>query len=110
LQEIPTDIKKERSMEPTITTPPLSPSPSPASAKKSNAPIIIAVIAAVILSLCCCCPGILTLTGNSTFSTSGLLGDNSGTTEPLLGLICIGAAIIPLFIPVIVFLVQRSKK
>ncbi len=90
-------------MQPTITTPPVS----PPTGKKSSAPMIIAVIAAVILSLCCCCSGGTILSG----SLGAILGEDAGgALDPMFGLVCIGAAIIPLFIPVIVFLVRKSRK
>ncbi|MBN1438471.1 MAG: hypothetical protein JW929_03600 [Anaerolineales bacterium] len=97
-------------MQQTIVNPPVTPPPGSEPAKKSPVALIISIIAAVILSMCCCCPGVSLLTGQGTWETYGMMGDQSGTIEPMYGLICIGAAIIPLFIPVIVFLVQRSKK
>jgi hypothetical protein len=84
--------------------------PVPAApAKKSSAPLIIALIAAALLSLCCCAPGILVLLGFGTWETSGIIGNQAGSIPPLYGLVCIGAAIIPWFIPIIVALIRRTK-
>jgi hypothetical protein len=90
-------------MEPT----PVAPA---APAKKSSAPMIIAIIIAAILSLCCCLPGIAVLLGFGTYSTTGVIGENGGSIPTMYGLICIGAAIIPWIIPLVVIVVRRQKK
>jgi hypothetical protein len=86
--------------------------PTPAApAKKSSLPMIIAIIVAAILSLCCCIPGILNIVSPGVYNTTGLMGDRStGTISPLFGLICIGAAIIPWIIPLVVIILRRNKK
>ncbi len=92
----------------------MEPTPAPAPAKKSNAPMIIAVIAAAILSLCCCLPGVINLISPIPFTseTSGLFGESSssGTLPAYAGVLCLCAALIPWLVVLIVFLVQRSKK
>ena len=83
---------------------------APAPAKPSSAPIIIALIAAGILSLCCCGSSLPIFLGTGTYDVTGIAGTKSGGIPPLYGLVCVGAGIIPWFIPLIVFLVQKSKK
>ena len=91
-------------MEPTPVVP-------AAPAKKSSLPMIIAIIVAAILSLCCCLPGILNIVSPGIYTTTGLMGERStGTISPLFGVVCIGAAIIPWIIPLVVIIVRRNKK
>ncbi|MGD0173107.1 MAG: hypothetical protein ABSC61_01540 [Anaerolineales bacterium] len=93
-----------------MTETPAAPTP----AKKSSAPMIIAIIVVAILSLCCCIPGIINIVSPLpyTTSTSGIIGQSSGTgTIPATyGLICICAAIIPWLVLGIVALLRRPKK
>lgn len=88
-----------------------TPAPAPAPAKKSSLPMIIAIVVAAILSLCCCIPGILNIVSPGIYTTTGLTGNNTtGTISPLFGVVCIGAAIIPWIIPLVVIIVRRNKK
>jgi len=85
--------------------------PAPAPAKKSSLPMIIAIIVAAILSLCCCIPGILNIVSPGVYTTTGLTGNNTtGTISPMFGVVCIGLAIVPWVIPLIVIVVRRNKK
>jgi hypothetical protein len=86
--------------------------PTPAApVKKSSAPAIIAIIVAAILSLCCCIPGIINIVSPGIYNTTGLMGQRStGTISPLFGVVCIGAAIIPWIIPLVVIIARRNKK
>jgi hypothetical protein len=85
--------------------------PAPAPVKKSPLPMILAIIAAAVLSLCCCIPGILNIVSPGVYETTGILGENTtGTISPLWGLLCIGAAVIPWIIPLVVIVVRRTKK
>jgi len=85
--------------------------PTPAApAKKSPVAMIIALIAAAILSLCCCGSSIPIFMGTGTYDVSGFTGTESGSLPPLYGLVCVCAGIIPWFIPLIVFLIGKSKK
>jgi hypothetical protein len=91
-------------MEPTPATP-------VAPAKKNSLPMIIAIIIAAILSLCCCIPGILNIVSPGIYNTTGLMGERTtGTISPLFGVICIGLAVIPWIIPLVVIVVRRQKK
>jgi hypothetical protein len=73
--------------------------------------MILAVIVAAVLSLCCCLPGILNIVSPGVYDTTGLLGERTtGTISPLFGVACIGAAIIPWIIPLVVIIVRRNKK
>jgi hypothetical protein len=84
--------------------------PTPAApSKRSSAPMIISIVAAALLSLCCCCPGLMLFARLGKWETSGIIGEKSGNIPPLYGWICIGAAIIPWFIPLIIALARRSK-
>jgi hypothetical protein len=88
-------------MEPTTAAP----------AKKSSLPMIIAIIVAAILSLCCCIPGILNIVSPGVYNTTGLMGQRTtGTISPIFGVICIGLAVIPWIIPLVVIIVRRNKK
>jgi hypothetical protein len=89
----------------------MEPTPAPAPAKNSSLPMILAIVIAAILSLCCCLPGIFNIISPGVYHTTGILGENTtGTISPLYGLICIGAAIVPWIIPVVVIVVRRNKK
>lgn len=82
-----------------------------APAKKSSLPMIIAIFVAAILSLCCCIPGILNIVSPGVYNTTGLMGQRStGTISPIFGVICIGLAVIPWIIPLVVIIVRRNKK
>ncbi len=82
-----------------------------APAKNSSLPMILAIVIAAILSLCCCLPGVFNIVSPGVYNTTGLLGDRStGTIPPLYGLLCIGAAVIPWIIPLVVIVVRRNKK
>jgi hypothetical protein len=83
---------------------------TPAPAKPSSAPMIIAVIAAALLSLCCCASSLPIFLGTGTYEVSGITGGDTGGIPPLYGLVCVGAAVIPWFIPLFVFLLRRSRK
>ena len=84
---------------------------APAPVKKSALPMILAIVAAAILSLCCCIPGILNIVSPGVYNTTGIMGENTtGTISPLWGLVCIGAAVIPWAIPLVVIVVRRTKK
>jgi hypothetical protein len=73
--------------------------------------MIIAIIIAAVLSLCCCIPGILNIVSPGIYTTTGLMGERStGTISPLFGVLCIGAAVIPWIIPLVVIVVRRNKK
>ncbi|MGB7537076.1 MAG: hypothetical protein WBM17_00930 [Anaerolineales bacterium] len=79
--------------------------------KKSPFPMILAIIIAAILSLCCCIPGILNIVSPGVYETTGILGENTtGTISPLWGVLCIGAAVVPWLIPLVVIVVRRTKK
>jgi hypothetical protein len=84
---------------------------APAPAKKSSLPMILAIIVAAILSLCCCIPGILNIVSPGVYNTTGLMGQRStGTISPIFGVICIGLAVIPWVIPLVVIIARRNKK
>jgi hypothetical protein len=100
----------QQSKEDTMEQTPLTPAPTSAPAKPNNVPIIIAVIAAALLSLCCCGTSLPVFMGAGTYDVTGITGTESGGIPPLYGLVCVGAGIIPWFIPLIVFLMQKSKK
>jgi hypothetical protein len=82
-----------------------------APAKKSPLPVVIAALVAAIPSFCCCLIGVIALIPGAqrTFRTYGPLGENVGTFPAWYGYICVGAALIPWLLPLIVVIARRRK-
>ena len=82
---------------PIVTPPQQNPKPMP---------LIISLVVAIIVALCCClAPGIGILVGGGTYT----IGTVQQAIPQWYGIFCLCGTIIPLLVPLIIFLVTRKK-